>query len=100
MDVRRLSRRSNFPPSQAGRRRDRHGKDGSGTWKWTWCEDNRHVINEPTFLDISLTDIKWLFHLHSFGEAELLKDLSKIGHKAVRQVSRDCDRKLQSNLQV
>jgi hypothetical protein len=35
-----------------------------------------------------------LFHLHGAGEAEFLQNLSKLRCKAVRRVSRDCDREV------
>jgi hypothetical protein len=41
-----------------------------------------------------------LFHFHSFGEAELLQDLSKFSYKAACCLSRDCDREFQSNAQA
>ncbi len=40
------------------------------------------------------------FHAHGFSEAKLLQDLSKLVRKAVGCVGWDCDREVQSNLQL
>jgi hypothetical protein len=41
-----------------------------------------------------------LLNPHRFGEAELLQDLSELGHETVRGVGRDFDRELQPDLQL